>query len=63
MNNQYIYYLQQISTTKSECTKFQISHDILTLEDNALLELAQCLDKISSVLQTYIDLSSDVCPT
>ncbi|KAH9282751.1 hypothetical protein ECG_04024 [Echinococcus granulosus] len=51
---------RQIMEARLNCSKLEIFCDILALEDSALAELTQCLDKIYAALRKYLDITTDV---
>lgn len=53
-------YAQQIMEVGLNCSKLAIFRDIMALEDSALAELTQCLDKIHAALRKYLDITTDV---
>ncbi len=48
---------------QSDCTRLEITRDVLAMEENALLELTECIEKICTALQAYLDLTDDVSLT
>ncbi|CDS42746.1 hypothetical protein EmuJ_001046100 [Echinococcus multilocularis] len=51
---------RQIMEARLNCSKLEIFCDILALEDSALAELTQCLDKIYAALRKYLEITTDV---
>ncbi|VDK46123.1 unnamed protein product, partial [Taenia asiatica] len=51
---------RQIMEARLNCSKLEIFRDIMALEDSALAELTQCLDKIHTALQRYLDITTEI---
>ncbi|VDM31983.1 unnamed protein product [Hydatigera taeniaeformis] len=51
---------RQLMAVKLNCSQLEIFRDIMALEDSALAEQAQCLDKIHTALQKYLDITDDI---
>ncbi|VDO04536.1 unnamed protein product [Rodentolepis nana] len=51
---------RKIQEAQLTCSKLEIFRDIMALEDSALLEMAQCLDKIYTALKKYFQISIEI---
>ncbi|KAM3181789.1 hypothetical protein ACTXT7_013673 [Hymenolepis weldensis] len=51
---------RKIQEAQLTCLKLEIFGNIMALEDSALLEMTQCIDKIYAALKKYLEISIDI---